>query len=71
MTHSDKFKTLVSIHSRLKAADGNFRKFIDIAMVSIHSRLKAAGIFLDCNRFPSRVSIHSRLKAAAIPSKLL
>ena len=59
--------SVVSTHSRLKAA-GNERYPEDrLEIVSTHSRLKAAGIDVFVGVFPESVSTHSRLKAAGYP----
>ena len=56
--------TIVSTHSRLKAAGLRNIRFLHLSKVSTHSRLKAAGTHaLDADS-RQKVSTHSRLKAA-------
>ena len=59
--------TIVSTHSRLKAAGLFAKQAFLISDVSTHSRLKAAGSFDSKILFSANVSTHSRLKAAGTP----
>ena len=56
--------SVVSTHSRLKAAGGQEYTPYPISAVSTHSRLKAAGHTVKIQVIYGRVSTHSRLKAA-------
>ena len=56
--------TVVSTHSRPKAAGGIEDKYEALDLVSTHSRPKAAGVSSDEKRLSDSVSTHSRPKAA-------
>ena len=56
--------TVVSTHSRLKAAGCLIKTAFFYGLVSTHSRLKAAGPLRVDRPYVKQVSTHSRLKAA-------